>query len=148
MLFLNDLIFLLPEIYWACLVILVLLYGAFTTITTKKILINSLGWFTIFTLSLFIYVYTQLPATEYVLLNYQYGLDEFSYYFRISALFLLGLVVYFSLGYFFLERVFFTEYFFFFRVILSFSFFFSLRRRVYFFLFSNWATGVNSLYAS
>lgn len=67
----------------------------------------------IFMLTLLMLVYMHLPAVEYLILNFQYGLDAFSYYFRLAILLFLCVAVYLSLSYFFFERIFFTEYFFF-----------------------------------
>lgn len=102
---------------------MILLYGTFATLANKRILIHTLGNFVVICLLLFAYIYSQLPVMDYMLLNYQYSLDAYAYSFRVILLVLMAAAVYLSVGYFFFERVFFTEYFFFIGVFCLSAFF-------------------------
>lgn len=77
--FVNDYLFLMPELFLALAVSALLILG--TTLTTKwrKILITNFGYLTLFLMGLFFFLCLQLPAIEYCLLQYQYVATYFSF---------------------------------------------------------------------
>jgi len=112
MIFLNDILFLLPEIYWVSGIIGLLLFSTTLINNFRKILIVKLGYFYLYLIALFGFLISCVPATEFSLLNYQYSHDLFTFSFKILFLCFLSFCVYTSLEYFFLEKVFFVEYYF------------------------------------
>lgn len=112
MTFVNDFLFLLPEVYWLLIIIALLLFSTTFSNLTKLIFITRLGYQFIFFLGCFIFVYLQVPTTEYALFSYQYVSDLFLFSFKIVFLFILMLLLVVSLNYYFFERIFFVEYYF------------------------------------
>lgn len=112
MIFINDFLFLLPEIYWTFAVIALLLFSTTLSNLTKLVLITRLGYQFLFFVFCFFFVYLQVPTTEYALFGYQYISDNFIFSFKLVFLALLLIILLVSLNYFFLERIFFVEYYF------------------------------------
>lgn len=112
MIFLNDLFFLLPELFWIFSIIGFLLFSTVFTNKFRKILIVKLGYFYLYLIALFGVLISCVPVADFNLLNYQYSHDSFTFTFKLLFLVFLSVCIYLSFEYFFFEKVFFIEYYF------------------------------------
>ena len=112
MLFTNDLILLLPELHWVCVMIAMLLFSTSLSSSTQTLLIARLGYIYLFFIACFIFLYLQLPSSEFTLFNYQYASDTLIFIVKLVFLALLAAVLYVSFQYFMVEKIFFVEYYF------------------------------------
>jgi NADH-quinone oxidoreductase subunit N len=110
--FVNDYLFLLPELYLALISSVLLIMGTTLTNYSRKVLVTNFGYLTLFISFLFFFLCLQVPITEYCLLQYQYIATLFSFWFRVVFLLCFFLCLAFTLNYFFFERIFFIEYYF------------------------------------
>lgn len=112
MLFSNDFLFLLPESFFAFSIVALLLFSVSLSNKLRLVLIYHVKYLMLFSLIVLAGLYISLPASEYILLNYQYSVDTFVTISRYVLLFFFSICLFLSADYFFVERVFFVEYFF------------------------------------
>lgn len=92
--------------------IAMLLFSTSLSSSTQTLLIARLGYIYLFFIACFIFLYLQLPSSEFTLFNYQYASDTLIFIVKLVFLALLAAVLYVSFQYFMVEKIFFVEYYF------------------------------------
>jgi len=120
--FLNDFLFLLPEIYVSFFSILILLFGTWLRNQSFNIFVINLGYVFVFCLIIVLCILYYTPL-DFCALSYQYNSTFLISLIKIFFICILLLSVLVSLNYFFVEKIFFIEYYFFLGLLIISAFF-------------------------
>lgn len=135
-LIINDIFFILPEIFLLFSLIFILLFGAYYTEISREILINSIKAVSLVMYFFYAYATYALPDYNFCILNYHFLSNGFLIAFKLAFLFLAIIFVNFASYALFKERLYYTEFFFVFGLMIISGIFLTFSNDLILFYFS------------